>query len=106
MIVWGGYDDDFILNSGGRYNPATGAWTATSTVNAPEPRYYHNAFWTGTEMIVWGGQDENENRANNGGRYNPATDTWTALATSGAPSARYLSFRGVERHGDDRMGWV
>ena len=30
-------------------------WTATSTTNAPEARYYHTAVWTGSEMIVWGG---------------------------------------------------
>jgi hypothetical protein len=29
-------------------------WTATSTTDAPFPRYYHTAVWTGSEMIVWG----------------------------------------------------
>src|SRR5882724_6527058 len=35
------------------------SWTATSTTNAPTARYGHTAVWTGTEMIVWGGLDEN-----------------------------------------------
>ena len=52
MIVWGG---GASINTGGRYNPATDSWTATSTTNAPEGRYYHTAVWTGTTMIVWGG---------------------------------------------------
>jgi len=57
MIVWGGFDvyHDQYVNTGGRYNPSTDSWTATSTTNAPDPRAYHTAVWTGNEMIVWGG---------------------------------------------------
>ena len=47
-----------ILNTGGRYNPSTDSWTATSTINAPTARDYHTAVWTGTEMIVWGGYSD------------------------------------------------
>ena len=31
------------------------SWTATSTTNAPTARSGHTAVWTGSEMIVWGG---------------------------------------------------
>ena len=55
MIVWGGYASDATGNTGGRYNPSTDSWTATSTANAPDARLYHTAVWTGSEMIVWGG---------------------------------------------------
>ena len=65
MIVWGGWegftflghDPDQIaqFRTGGRYNPSTNSWTATSTTNAPDGRTYHTAVWTGSEMIVWGG---------------------------------------------------
>src|SRR4029077_1154639 len=58
MIVWGGSDDTIFmgdLNTGGRYNPSTDSWVATSTTNAPTARVGHTAVWTGTEMIVWGG---------------------------------------------------
>ena len=55
MIVWGGYDGGTFLNTGGRYNPSTNSWTATSTTGAPAGRSYHTAVWTGSEMIVWGG---------------------------------------------------
>ena len=59
MIVWGGYDNhNFIeLNTGGRYDPSTDTWTATSMTNAPSARDYHTTVWTGREMIVWGGYD-------------------------------------------------
>ena len=38
MIVWGGIEFSLYLNTGGRYNPATDSWTATSTTNAPTGR--------------------------------------------------------------------
>ncbi len=57
MIVWGGISGPGLtyLNSGGRYNPVTDSWIATSTTNVPTGRYDHTAVWTGSEMIVWGG---------------------------------------------------
>ena len=57
MIVWGGYNfpPESYWNSGGRYNPATDSWTATSIINAPEGRFDDTTVWTGSEMIVWGG---------------------------------------------------
>ena len=91
MIVWGGYgcDGNCFLNTGGRYNPSTDSWTATSTSNAPEGRVYHTAVWTGSEMIVWGGEDVSGFPAS-GGKYNPVTDSWTATSTTGAPSGRFF----------------
>src|SRR5438874_2095604 len=61
-------------------------WTSTSITNVPEARGEHTAVWTGSEMIVWGGQGFNG--LNTGGRYNPVTDTWTATTTINAPTAR------------------
>ena len=55
MIVWGGLGGTVLLNTGGRYNPGTDSWTATSTTNAPSAPSLHTAVWTGSEMIVWGG---------------------------------------------------
>ena len=59
MIVWGGVVSvSAISNTGGRYNPSTDSWTATSTTNAPTGRDFHTAVWTGRIMIVWGGFNE------------------------------------------------
>src|SRR5947207_466457 len=66
----------FGMNTGGRYNPTTDSWIATSTTNAPSARHSHTAVWTGTEMIVWGGGY-------------PGTNTWIATATSNVPDARF-----------------
>jgi hypothetical protein len=89
MIVWGGArlhgEQVIYLNTGGRYNPSTDTWTATSTTNAPTGRWEHTAVWTGSEMIVWGGIGRGD--SNTGGRYNPDTDSWTATTTIKAPTA-------------------
>ena len=77
-----------MFDTGGRYNPSTDSWIATSTTNAPIGRYGHTAVWTGTEMIVWGGYSP-ANYLNTGGRYNPTTDSWTATSTTSAPSTRW-----------------
>jgi N-acetylneuraminic acid mutarotase len=90
MIVWGGFNNTGVLNSGGRYNPSTDSWTTTSSANAPAARAHHTAVWTGIEMIIWGGEDENVVPLNSGGKYNPNTDTWTATTTLAAPEARTL----------------
>jgi hypothetical protein len=65
------------------------SWTATSTTGAPDHRYFHTAVWTGSEMIIWGGNGISDDFLRTGGRYNPATDTWTATTTANAPDGRY-----------------
>ncbi|HKP02318.1 MAG TPA: hypothetical protein VJU77_03065 [Chthoniobacterales bacterium] len=86
MIVWGGLVSagPVFTNTGGKYNPVTDSWTATSTANAPSARGGHTAVWTGTEMIIWGGPTG----AIPGGRYNPSTNTWTATSLTNAPASR------------------
>src|SRR5260370_2219987 len=81
MVNWGGSG---LLNSGGRYNPATDSWIATTTTNAPSGRGFHTAVWTGTQMIIWGGSPD----VNTGGSYDPTLDSWTASNTTNAPYGR------------------
>jgi N-acetylneuraminic acid mutarotase len=92
MIVWGGLEysgSSHVSSTGGAYNPSTDTWTATQTLGAPEPRWFHTAVSTGSRMIVWGGADGGlSTYFNTGGTYDPATGTWTATTTSGAPTAR------------------
>jgi N-acetylneuraminic acid mutarotase len=94
MIVWGGIYPTVlgVFNTGGRYNPETDSWTATSLVNVPAARGYSTAVWTGGEMIVWGGTNFNNQVgvSNTGGRYDPVSDTWTATNLTNAPTARYF----------------
>jgi N-acetylneuraminic acid mutarotase len=92
MIVWGGYNTNNnqvnTLNTGGRYDPATDSWTATSTTDVPSGRALHAAVWTGSEMIIWGGYNYPALDLNTGGRYNPATDSWVATSTANTPTPR------------------
>jgi N-acetylneuraminic acid mutarotase len=109
MIVWGGETNSFdfaaphllgdaatdeqavidpgLLNSGGIYDPVSDTWRPMSTVNAPSPRAEHKAVWTGSRMIVWGGDDAHSNIAG-GGIYDPVTDTWIRTSSVGEPAAR------------------
>jgi len=91
MIVWGGSGDQGVFNSGGRYAPSTNSWIATAipTTGEPTPRTHHSAVWTGSEMIIWGGQLEDEGATGSGGRYTPATNSWTPTTTGGSPSGRF-----------------
>jgi hypothetical protein len=66
MIVWGGAGQPY---AGGKYFPIANSWIAPSTANAPSARYGHTAVWTGSEMIVWGGNAINVGATNTGGRY-------------------------------------
>ena len=94
MIVWGGAASSgssyVALATGGIYDPATDTWTPTSTTNAPTVRYYHTAVWTGSKMIVWGGDAVAgfTGSVNTGSAYDPVTDTWTATSTTNAPTQR------------------
>jgi N-acetylneuraminic acid mutarotase len=92
MIVWGGWSSYLqSLNTGGRYDPVSDSWTPTATENGPEPRSRHGAVWTGTHMIVWGGQGLEGggiDYLSSGGRYDPATDSWSPTSAVGTPSGR------------------
>ncbi len=61
-------------------------WTAMSA--PPEGRENHTAVWTGSEMIIWGGEIYPTIVYGTGSRYNPSTDSWTATNTNNAPTAR------------------
>ena len=91
MIVWGGraQSSSEFFGDGARYDPAADAWLPMSATDAPSARNGHTAVWTGTELIVWGGGLDQNNRSNTGARYDPATDTWTPMSTINAPAARY-----------------
>jgi N-acetylneuraminic acid mutarotase len=112
MVVWGGYEitvrrgplgNSWVtlpLSGGSRYNPQTDQWQPMSNLNAPQARYGAPAVWSGTEMLVWGGEWHelgtnwgfptitNHTILSSGAKYNPATDQWKPINGAGAPSAR------------------
>ncbi len=100
MIIWGGWgclppcsgsrQTWAALNTGARYNPATNTWTPTTTTGAPPGKELHTAVWTGTEMIIWGGNASasGTDYVNDGSRYNPCNDTWIPTSATNVPAAR------------------
>jgi len=90
LIVWGGANTSGTtsVGDGAAYDPNGEIWTPLATSGAPLARSLHTAVWTGSEMIVWGGQSTDENANHTGGRYDPAADTWTStyIGPPGTPS--------------------
>ena len=73
MVVWGGRDPttDAMLANGARYDPSQSLWTPMSSIGAPSARRYQSAIWTGSEVIVWGG-DGGPDLVGDGARYDPS----------------------------------
>lgn len=87
MVIWGGQGatpGNPLLNTGGRYNPATSTWLPTTISGAPSGRSGALTVWTGNEMIIWGGFG-NSGWTNTGGRYDPVANTWSPLPLTEAP---------------------
>ncbi|CAN5520558.1 hypothetical protein BH20VER1_BH20VER1_16580 [soil metagenome] len=87
MIVWGGVfgpNNQQATSTGGRYNPQTNSWRTMSTLEAPTPRGVHSAVWTGSEMIVFGGEScaRCEPVLDTGGRYAVAVPPTPVSAVS------------------------
>ena len=93
MVVWGGYNiatSQLDQNTGGRFDPVSDTWRATSTgTGCPSARSLHTMVWTGSEIIVWGGQHSYGGAlATDSARYDPLTDTWRAVTSNGSPVPR------------------
>ena len=59
MLIWGGLVSNGLPIKGGRYNPSTNSWVATTTTGAPDARATVTLQgWTGSETIVWGGSNQ------------------------------------------------
>lgn len=86
VVFWGGQPQsgDPNKNDGARYDPATDTWTPTTLVGAPAGRRDHSAVWTGSKMLVWGG-----NLFQSGALYDPVADTWTPTSLVDAPEGRH-----------------
>jgi N-acetylneuraminic acid mutarotase len=90
MIIWGGRigaTTGSVTNDGAVFNPATNTWAAVTNTSAPSAREFHKAVWSGTEMLVFGGQEESltSTPVNTGARYNPVANSWSAITTTSAP---------------------
>lgn len=64
-----------------------GAWEPVAATGAPAGRRRHSAVWTGSSLIVWGGEVSGL-LSHQGGQYTPANGTWALLPTTTASPAR------------------
>ncbi len=94
MLVWGA--EEFVsgvvasTDTGAELDPTTLTWrNIPDTFIAPRQSV---AVWTGSELLVWGGQSPEGKTIFNGGElYNPATRTWKTMSIRYAPEGRTLA---------------
>ncbi len=89
MIVFGGSNSQFsngqIYDDGAIYDPAANTWTALPVLGSPNSRTNHAAVWTGSEMLVFGGQNAGGSLVT-AGAFTVTKNAWRVLpaAPSGA----------------------
>ena len=102
MIVWGGSNNNgsSYVNTGSIYDISSNTWTSMSTLNAPfaRPGFGYSGIWTGSKMIVWGG-----NTSSVGKMYDLQTNTWQNMSTINAPISR--SFHQAVWTGSKMLIW-
>jgi hypothetical protein len=113
VIYWGGRrgfsEPNTAFADGAAFNPATNTWRMVSA--APiGPRFAHEAVWTGTEMIVWGGLErccpiDSVIHDTAAAAYNPVTDTWRRLPDVPAPWSGDGGPAIVAAVGSDMLVW-
>lgn len=90
MIVWGGFSCTACANAelatGARYDPVNDAWTPTAASGFASARGNHTAIWTGSRMIVWGGEND-AGLIGTGAVYDSVADDWEATNPANAPVA-------------------
>ncbi len=65
------------------YDPASGTWTATGSLN--NPRVYHTATFLGSGKVLVAGGSGNNSISASAERYDPANGTWTATGSLNNP---------------------
>lgn len=87
VLVVGGMGESGHLATAELYDPATGFWTTTGTMDGAR-RYHTATLLTNGLLLVAGGQDSGYAPVSSARLYNPTNGNWTATGTMG--SARYL----------------
>ncbi|MBI3138408.1 MAG: hypothetical protein HYZ15_07475 [Sphingobacteriales bacterium] len=101
------YDTIYNLSNCFKYNPTTNAYSSLFQTTLT-PRNSHTAVWTGAEMLIWGGQEEDidffngnctwpntKTKFQDGAKYNPATNTWTAIPNYPVSLSRSIDFQSI-----------
>ncbi|MEQ4726197.1 hypothetical protein [Nonomuraea sp. B19D2] len=80
LAVWGGWNGDKArpryLTDGALYSPTTRLWRMMPKTSL-SPRSEHLAVWSGSELLIWGGDASGLLR--DGAAYSPQKNVWRAL---------------------------
>jgi hypothetical protein len=90
MVIWGGCTSPSSYGTscsayaadGASWDPVKNTWTAIPappTVTGFVGRWKHKMVWTGSELIIWGGQSSS-GYMKDGIRYDPIGKTWTTFS--------------------------
>ncbi|NOY54816.1 MAG: hypothetical protein GXP34_02400 [Actinobacteria bacterium] len=79
--------------TGDIFDPATGVWRPMAA--APEARSQPAAVWTGSRLLIWGGDrtvgdTQSFDMANDGFAYDPASDSWSAIPPAPIEGRSYM----------------
>jgi hypothetical protein len=86
-FFFGGYDvntPSVTYNQGLLYNPNSNTWQTITTTGAPTNRIFPGVVYTGSKIVVWGGNASTLSAV--GGIYDITTGTWTPMSTTNAPT--------------------
>ncbi|MBK6688891.1 MAG: PD40 domain-containing protein [Deltaproteobacteria bacterium] len=86
LLIFGGQASVAGTNPPHRIDSVLLSSVEVSATDRPSVRNGHSAVWTGTEVLIWGGQGAAI--YNDGGRYQATLDQWAPISTAGAPTAR------------------
>jgi hypothetical protein len=103
MVIWGGIGDPAAdpLTDGAAFDSAARTWRKIAA--APlTPRTGSQAFWTGSEMVVFGGFSVEVDPLMDGAAWNPATNTWRRIA---APQLSVRDGMVIAWAGDRLVAW-
>jgi hypothetical protein len=93
MLVWGipsgsGPNASLI---GFKYNPASNRWFTipSMTTTGYNPATGFSIVWSGSELLIWGGQNYFGTSLNFGAKFNAASNSWSAISASSPIGLRY-----------------
>ncbi len=100
LFVWGGKGNNVTYSDGFKFlidksttqfdkpgQVVKGTWMKLASLGAPSPRVDHSANWTGTEMLIFGGETS-LGVTNTGYAYDILKDSWRSLTTKGGVTPR------------------
>jgi hypothetical protein len=85
LLIWGGASansnqSSIVLGDGAAYDPDNEQWRPIAA-GPLSPRQGAAAVWTGSEMIVVGGQGNGTQVFDDAAAYDPATNSWRSIAS-------------------------